>query len=363
MFSLIRLGLHDLVRRWQTALPMSLVVAVSLMAYLTLQGYQAGLATGYGQVAQPWLIVQQSNMLGEFSDSRVAATAVNDLFALGVSQAIPQIHAVAGSSVQDAVVLRGVDLGQYQQIEPFTLVAGRALQEGDPPRLALVGYRLAQAKGVAPGETVSLRGRDFTVVGLFRVGSYADNEAWIALTDAQTLLGWENEVSLFVIPDEGILHEGVEIAGGLVVARKGAAAEILARQWQPLFNLLSVCALALGVAAALTLTNLLWRLAWMRRRNLAILRAVGFGQPALTVYLLAQAGCITAVGLLLAFSGVAGLTSALSINNTGQYLPWILNGDVLSNILALSLLITFFGAAVPAWQLSRLNLALLLREE
>jgi ABC-type lipoprotein release transport system permease subunit len=361
MTAIIRLGLHELAYRWAVSLLMVLVVAISLMAYLTLEGYRAGLATEYAAAWQPFLVVQQSNSLGEFKGSRLSLAAGDQLTERGVSRLIPQIHTITGTSPADAVLLRGIDLAHYRQVEAFTIMHGRALQPGDPPRLAMVGYRLAERQGVAPGGVIRLRGRDFTVAAIFRVGTYVDNEAWIALEDAQTLLGWNEEVSTFVIPDEGILREGEELVGGMVVTRKGSTAYILAQQWNPLLDLMAVIALALGIATAVTLANLLWRLALLRRRELAILRAIGFGNRTTAVYLFVQAGSVTAAGFLFGLIGTTGLAAVSHVGANGLYLPLVLNTFVLGTSLVLALLIALAGTVLPAWWLSRLNLARLLR--
>ncbi len=134
---------------------------------------------------------------------------------------IPEIHTVTGVSVQDATLLRGIDLRQYQRLETFSMLSGRSLHPGDSPRLAMLGVLLAERKHLKTGDAISLRGRNFTVVGIFQNGTYMDNQAWISLADAQALLGWGQDVSVYIIPDQGILHEGDTLPGGLSVTRKG----------------------------------------------------------------------------------------------------------------------------------------------
>ena len=54
-------------------------------------------------------------------------------------------------------------------------------------------------------------------MGTFQTGMYVDNEAWVALEDAQTLLGYGKDVSIFIIPDEGILSSGDTLPGGVSI--------------------------------------------------------------------------------------------------------------------------------------------------
>lgn len=357
------LALNELRRHWPLLIVMALAVSVSLFGFLALHGYQAGIAAEYATGRSANLVVQQSSTLGEVKGSRLPAGTAELLAQLGVTQAIAEIHAIAGTSFQDSTLIRGVDLAHYPAAEPFTLVSGRPLQAGDAPRLVMVGWRLADLRQVGPGDTLRLRGRDFTVVGVFRVGTYVDNEAWIALADAQALLGWDSQVSLFVVPDGGILKEGDELPSGLVVLRQGTSAELLARQWTPLLNVMLQVAAALGLGTAVAQGNILWRLAWMRRRELAILRAVGFARPVLAAYLLFQALVITGLAFTIGLVGTLGLAAWPGLGRYGLRLQLVLDSQVIWQSFLLALLIMLVGTALPAWWLGRLNLAALLRAD
>jgi putative ABC transport system permease protein len=363
MIAAARLALSELRRHWPLVLVMALAVSVSLFGFLSLHGYRAGIAAEYVTGRSGYLVVQQSSTLGEVKGSQLPAETAAVLAQLGVSQAIAEIHTITGTSFQDSTLIRGVDLARYPAVEPFTLVAGRALHTGDGPRLVMVGRRLADLRRVGSGDTLRLRGRDFTVVGVFQVGTYVDNEAWIALADAQALLGWEGQVSLFVIPDEGILKEGDELPGGLTVLRQGTSAELLARQWEPLLHLMLQVAAALGIGAAIAQGNMLWRLAWMRRHDLAILRTLGFGWQVLTGYLLFQAFVVTGLAFAIGLLGTTALSAWPGLGRNGLRFQLLLNSQVILQSGLLALLIMLAGAALPAWWLGRLNLAALLRAD
>ena len=75
----------------------------------------------------------------------------------------------------------------------------------------------------------------------------------------------------YIIPDGCFLHEGQQLPNGISVSRKGASLKFVAAQLQPMLDLLRIVVAALGIATALALTNTLWRLAWRRRRSMAIL--------------------------------------------------------------------------------------------
>ncbi len=359
----LRLGLHDLFRHRRLALIMSLSIAIATGMYSFLETYRAGLAAEFNQRSPSLLVVHDNQNVGDVAGSRISSQVAKTLSRMGVDMVIPEIHTVTGVSVQDATLLRGIDLAQYQRLESFSMVTGRQLTQGDPSRLAMVGVLLAERKHVTTGDPISLRGRNFTVVGIFRNGTYMDNQAWISLADAQALLGWGQDVSVYIIPDQGILHEGDTLPGGLSVTRKGEDLRLITAQYQPMLNMWRIVSLAMGVAAALALTNLLWRLAWLRRREMAILRTNGFPTFSVSAYLMVQAVGITLLGILL--GGLFTLIFTISIHLTVSsftIVPRVDAGTLLPG-LGWIFLMMLAGSLLPAWWLSHVNLAQLLHSE
>jgi putative ABC transport system permease protein len=359
----LRLGLRDLFRHRRLALIMSLSIAIATGMVTFLETYRAGLADEFNRQSPNLLVVHDNQNVGDIAGSRISSQVAKTLSSMGVGMIIPEIHTVTGVSIQDATLLRGIDLAQYQRLETFSMLSGRRLVQGDHSRLAMLGVLLAERKHVKSGDLISLRGRNFTVVGIFRNGTYMDNQAWISLADAQSLLGWGQDVSVFIIPDQGILHEGDTLPGGLSVTRKGQDLHFVAAQYRPLLDMWQIVSLAMGVAAALALTNLLWRLAWLRRREMAILRTNGFTSAAVSAYLLVQAAGITLLGILL--GGLFTLALSMSIRLTVSsftIVPRLQAGTLLPG-LGWIFLMMMAGSLLPAWWLSHLNLAQLLHSE
>ncbi|HEY5156403.1 MAG TPA: ABC transporter permease [Anaerolineales bacterium] len=359
----LRLGLHDLLNRPRLVLAMSLLIAVAVGVFTTLEAYRTGLAAEFSLLAPNLLVVQETQSFGEIYGSRLSPQIGEQLSKMGISLVVPEIHVVTGTSTQNATLIRGIDPQQYTLTEVFSMVSGRSLRPGDPSRLAMIGWRLAGNRNLKTGEVISLRGRDFNIVGIFQTGTYADNEAWASLEDAQSLLGWGQDVSIYIIPDEGILHEGDTPFKGVSVARKGEGVRFEASQWQPVINLIGVVTSAMGAATALALTNILWRSAWARRRELAILRTTGFPILSLVGYLLAQAAGVTLLGIFLGGGLTWMLTSGVQVAVHGFTLePRLDAGSVLASLGWIGLMM-LAGSLLPAWWLSHLNLAQLLHSE
>jgi ABC-type antimicrobial peptide transport system permease subunit len=120
---------------------------------------------------------------------------------------------------------------------------------------------------------------------------------------------------------------------------------------------------ALGIATALALTSTLWRLAWRRRRELAILRTTGFPTFSLAGYLLAQAAGITLLGVVLGslFTFVFTTSVKLAVPSL-TIVPRLESQTALSSLGWIGLMMSA-GSLLPVWWLSHLNLAQLLHSE
>jgi ABC-type lipoprotein release transport system permease subunit len=363
MITMMRLGLHEAAIRWRMTIVMGLTVATSLICFLVLNAYRTDLISRYSVLAMDFLVIEENGSMGEWAGSRLPVSVALQLAGAGASLIVPEIHTIVGTTPENAIMLRGVALDNYAQVETFKITAGRALQTGDPSRQAMVGSLLAEERHLSPGGIIEIRGRNFTVSGIFSSGTYADHEAWISLEDAQTLLGWGSDVSVFVIPADENLKAGDTLSGGLSVVQKGEAGVNMVKEFQPMFTLLELVTAVLGVAAAVVLANMLWRLAWLQRHDLAILQSIGFGKLAVAGFLLMQG-----VGIALLGFGTGVLVSVV----LGKFTQLSANGSSIHAIFdARTLLLTFFyaclitaaGSVLPAWWLAHLNLAVLLRSE
>jgi ABC-type lipoprotein release transport system permease subunit len=349
----VRLAWRDLASfRWQAA-AIGTVLAVSVLAFVALGSYRQALEQDYAVPTESFLVVQQDQSFAEFYGSRIPADIADLLAARGSANPVPEIHAVVGTSLQDAVLLRGIDLGGYTRLDRVDVRAGRGLAVGDGPRTAMIGVRLAERLGLSPGEDIRLRGRVFKVVGIFETGTYTENEAWVPLAGAQQLLGWGQEVSLFVVPADGPLVAGQQLAPGLSVARRGELWSTFPAQWHGLLTLIQAVAQAIGLAAALSLSAVLWRLAWRRRWHLAVLRTIGFNRWLAVGYLGAQGSVIALGGSSLGIIGAEVLLRAVRLNLAGVSLRPQLSPSILVSSGLWVGVLTLISISFPAWMLGR----------
>jgi ABC-type lipoprotein release transport system permease subunit len=357
------LALRDLSAHGRQALALGTVFAIAVTAFVALGSYRRALATDYGGAFPDQLVIQETQSFAEFYGSRLSPDVAAALEDLGISATIPEIHEIVGSSLQDAVLLRGVDLARYTELDAFAIRAGRGLQPGDSPRRAMIGARLADRLGAVPGDTIRLRGRPFEVIGVFETGSYTENEAWVPLAGAQELLGWGQDVSLFVVEDDGRLSPGAELLAGVSIVRRGELWSTFPQQWEGLMTVIGVVTQAIGLAAALSLAAMLWRLAWQRRRQIAILRSLGFSRAVFAMYLVVQGASIAIPGGASGALGAAALLRWVRPTLAGVSLHPHPTADLLISTGVWLGSLTLLGIAVPVWVLGGRRVAELLTNE
>ncbi len=354
---MLRIALKDLYRRWMLALVMALLFAITFATYLALITYHQSLTSTYFSLKANWLVVQVSFGSGEIHGSRLSKDIEKLLIDYGYAHPIPEIHQVVGTSISNGIMMRGVQPEDLFKVSPFKLLAGRTLVIGDPPRLAMIGISLANRLKINVGDKISLRGRDFAVIGIFKTGSYEDSQAWITLTDAQKMLNYGTDVSVYYIPDNGFLPEGYNLTKGISIGRRGDSGNTFGKEAMSIFNYLGLIGSFTGVATLITLTNLLWRLTWLHRREFGIVRTIGFGRASVIIYLITQAGIILLLGGII--GGVFAIVIVISrIRNTyafGIGLSPVWDLYTIGTIALVTLVIAGIGIAIPAIRISKMT--------
>jgi ABC-type lipoprotein release transport system permease subunit len=363
MLTLLWLSMCNLARQRWLALVLALSVSIPLMSYLVLTAAHSELSRRYDHLSQAFLVVEQGGSMGEFYGSRLPENTAAVLRARGASLIEPEIRAVTGTIPQDMVLMRGITLETYTRTEEFSVIAGKPLMPGNEARRVMVGVHLSDDRNAPLGGEISIRGRNFIVQAIFSTGTYSDYEAWMSLADAQELLGWENEVSIFIVPAGETLRPGDVLPGGVVVAQKGESGTNLVAEFNQLFDLLRLISITLGISAAVNLANALWRLAWQQRRELAILQAIGFSRRFLFVYLGGQGFAITLTGFVLGVTEEMLMAQFSRLQTAGIALQPSLDGYTIMLCMVYAFLVFLFSTALPVAWLARLNLAGLMRTD
>ena len=360
MAAIAALALRDLARRWRMMLALGLMVALTVLMVTLLDGYTRSIDVRF-RSAQAHLVVQQDSTVGEFAGSRIPVAVADDLRAAGVTDVVAEVHAVTGTAGTNAMLISGVDPERYRDLDPYRLASGRHLRSGEAQRTAIVGVLLADRFGLGTGDTIAIRGRDFAIVGVYELGNYLDDAAVVPIADAQALLGWGTDVSLFVIPTDGPYTAGQALPGGLAVAQRGDVA--LVDEWQPLISLLTTSVRLLAVGAVAVLAVALWRLAWMHRIDLGLLRLMGFPRRALVVFLGVQAFALVAVSALLGVVAAVAIAPGMARTTLAVTTGPVIDTTVLTRAVFDAMLVVTVAVSVPLIAVARRGVGTLVRRD
>ncbi|MHC1740053.1 MAG: ABC transporter permease [Anaerolineaceae bacterium] len=349
MRAIFLLALKDLQRQWGLAVIMALLFGVTFASYLTLITYEQSESKSYSSIGANWLVVGSSSGLGEIYGSQISTNVGDQLREMGYENPIPELRQIVGTSARTMIMVRGMSLDNYSQVTPYKMIAGRALQPGDDSRLTMVGAIIARSKDLKVGGTVTLRGRKFDIVGIFETGALEDNQVWISLVDAQTLVNYDNDVSIYFIPSGGSLKIGDIVGEGISVSQKGENGKLYDHSLQSFFRFMRMVGLIAGIATIITLINLLWRLAYLHRHEFGIMKTVGFRLNAFLLYFGTQSGIILFAGLLVGLSTAFGVlfTGLKSASVFGYGLAFSWSIQTLFIMVGLTLGIFTIGVIAP----------------
>jgi putative ABC transport system permease protein len=283
----------------------------------------------------------------------------------GRGVAAPFALVVARTSNGQAVVVVGTDFARVRQLDRWWSVSNWP----SGPQQALVGVRALSV--VSPknqpfdlsfqGHTIHL-----TSAGTVRTGAAEDSRIYLSLADFVAWTGVQPstiEVAATGSPEEiaTILHQ---LEGAIPTAEVRPVRQIMEGEARVLgktrATLLAAAALIILTAALCVLSTLM---GWVfdRRRDFAILKALGASDRMLNGFFAAEAAALGATGAVIGF--VAGIGIAAWIGRVNFHAPVAPRFSVLPIVLAGSIVVTLLSAILPISLLRRVQPAVILRGE
>lgn len=203
------------------------------------------------------------------------------------------------------------------------LVDGRFLYPNDT-HVALADASYAAQTGLELDDIVTITGQSFTIVGLIdtaRVGQVANANLYLPLADAQAMAAAApnvlavhdmraDDANLLFIKAEQTAAEAVAAAAETILGENAlvSSAESFGEQLGALFDLIDRFGVIVGLTAFLFAAAILLRVTaagvWERRREIGMMRAVGWQRRDVSRQLLAETLLVTLLG------GLAGLALA-----------------------------------------------------
>lgn len=278
----------------------------------------------------------------------------------------------AGEQTGSNITVRGVEPAAFALRPQLRVVEGRSFQPG--LRELIVGRGVArQFQGVALGETLRMRGSDWVVVGVFESGDANESELWADVAVAQTTFNRRGFSSVRLTLDG---------AAGLQTVKDALAADPRVnvdveteqqyysgqtRQFRNTIGLLAgIVTAIMALGATFAALNTMYAAVGARTREIATLRALGFGGTPVVLsvmiesLVLAVAGGVAgAVLAFLLFNNMA--VSTLGSNFTQVVFRFSVTPELVQRGLVIALAIGFVGGLLPALRAARLPVTTALR--
>lgn len=372
--ALLRLSARGLRRRLKISLVIVLGTACMTVALLPILALAEGLHLSFiNSGHNDRVLVMAGSVAGRWPGDRQGASRLPAGLAR-IAQAAPML---AGPASLDAQVetgvrpikksgergtarLRGLGSNGLALLPELQLREGRAFQPGR--REMMVGY-LAAVKfpGMAMGNQVALAGARWTVTGIYHSGTQLDGDLLTGAAILKTLLKRGDDNLLLVQ-----LARPQDFAGFKAWLMSKAGMPLLIQResdyyhdyWRAIPNTLFVVAYVLGVlfgvgALAGTLQATL-SAADSRRREIALLRAIGFGGRALAACVLLEAMLLGIVGAVLGTMLVWLWLDGYVYDAQGVF-QIAVNSHMLLIAIGWALLVAGAGAMTPVWRLARMT--------
>jgi putative ABC transport system permease protein len=272
---------------------------------------------------------------------------------------------VARTSDGQAIVVAGTDFERVRQLNRWWSVSAWPAA----PEQALVGVRAVSV--VSPknqpfdlsfqGHTIHL-----TPAGTVQTGSAEDSRVYLSLADFVASAGVQPstvEVAATGSPEE-IAAIMRQLQQALPSAEVRPVRQIMEGEARVLgktrATLLAAAALIILTAALCVLSTLM---GWVfdRRRDFAIMKALGASDRLLNGFFAAEAAALGATGALVGF--VLGIGIAAWIGRVNFHSPVVPRFSVLPFVLAGSMVVTLLSAILPISLLRRVQPAVILRGE
>ena len=333
MFSYL---IAELTRRPYRTLSAIFTIAIGIALFISLQAY----AGGYREAARAPLsevgadiTAQRQGDVPEGFEGIVYPHSVAPIHRdeIEAITAIPGVEEVAETllfwSFEEDSFVAGLGFDPAVDFGPGRLQAGlvdgRFLQPDDR-NVTLADASYAAQNGLEVGNVVTIVGHSFTIVGLIntsRVGQVANANLYLPLADAQAMAAVApnvlavhdmrpDDANLLFLKAEQTQAEDVVAAAEAILGEKAllSSAESFGEQLGALFDLIDRFGIMVGLVAFLFAIAILLRTVaagmWERRREIGMMRAVGWRRRDISRQLLAETLIITLLG------GLAGLALA-----------------------------------------------------
>lgn len=279
--------------------------------------------------------------------------------------AVPFAYAVAHTEAGQAVVVAGTDFDLARRLNPWWSVSSWPEHSSQ----ALVGVRAAQA--TTPDHepftlTYQDRGTRLQPAGTVHTGGGEDSRIYVSLHEFESWTGLQPSVT--EIAAYGSATEVNSLLASLQKAIPAADVHPVRQVTEGEANIVGKTrstmlwsAVFIIVTAALCVLATLTGWLFDRRRDFAIMKAIGASDRLIALFVSGEAAMLACIGGLLGFA--AGVGIAAWIGRANFHAPVTPRFDVLPPVLIGCLLVTLMATLLPLRLLRQIQPAMILRGE
>jgi putative ABC transport system permease protein len=283
----------------------------------------------------------------------------------GHGLAVPFTYVVARTSDGQSVVVSGTDLDQVRRLDSWWSVTAWPSTSQN----ALVGTRAAAV--VSPqGKPFDLSFQARTIhlnpAGSLRTGASEDSRVYVSLKDFEVWTGVQP--STIEIASSGSTEDVSALVHKLSEALPAAEVRPIRQIMEGEAHVLGKTRATLAAAAVLIIATaalcvLSTLIGWVfdRRRDFAIMKALGASEGLIGGFFAAEAAALGAVGALVGFG--IGVGVAAWIGRVNFHAPVVPRFNVLPVVFVGSIAVALISAVLPIFLLRRVQPAMILRGE
>ncbi len=270
------------------------------------------------------------------------------------------------------VMVAGTWLDRASDLFPWWKIAGSKVDSRDDLSQCLVGVSVARQWNLVPGQTIELREGERTarlmVAGIITSGGSEDSEVFVNLPVAQHLANLPGKISLIQVSASGTPRQVGESLGdlqrGLPNAEVKPVRQVAVAEGQLLHRIrwmLAATTLAILLVVTLCVAATMLGLAFERRYDIGVMKALGAGQGTVVRLFVLEATAMALAGGLVGYG--LGLVLAAWIGHEVFRTSFAVRWIVFPFVLAVSLLVALVGTIFPVRILQRMQPATILRGE
>ena len=387
MWSATSLGLQSIPNRLGTSLVVVVGTAIVVAVFITVLSMATGFTKAAASTGQPW----RAMVLGSGADTEAGSGLSRDNV-VTIANAPGVKHAPNGDAVASAEALAFVPLASRRGgLNAFATVRGvgaaaMALRpeihivEGrlfNPGNHELIVGRGAQARmeGLAIGQVVSMPSSEWKVVGVFESGG--DSHESELMTDAETLQSTyrRNQPNTMTValesPASFDAFKSALTSNPTLSVQVLRESEFFARSSKGISRLLRIIAFGIGgimaFGAAFGSVNTMYTAVSARSREIATLRALGFGAGSVVASVLIEAMVLAlagaVIGASIAWLAFNDFSMSTMTGTSPSQLTFTLdvNGSLMLAGAVIALGIGLLGGLLPALRAARVPVATALR--